>query len=315
MIKFSILIPSYKANYLSEALNSCLQQTYQNFEVIVVDDASPENLGVIVKPFLSDKRVRYYRNKENCGAKDVVDNWNICLEYCSGDYLICMGDDDRLLPCCLDEYAKLIEKFPGIGLLHGWTELIDENGDFLLMQQPRPLFEGPMSVCWNRWNGRGLQYIGDWCFNVKLLRQDGGFYKLPLAWGSDDISAVRAASHNGVANTQKLCFQYRQNRYTISKSGNFDLKMDSIMQEMKWYKSFLSSYIPKEDIEMKFKQNIINEIDQVYRVKFKQLLISDMSTSPFRIFHWLNKRKLYNLSIPRILYACRAGLEKKFHGK
>lgn len=57
----------------------------------------------------------------------MVDNWNICLGYATGDYAICMGDDDKFLPNCLEEYVRLIAKYPGIGLLHGWTEIIDEN--------------------------------------------------------------------------------------------------------------------------------------------------------------------------------------------
>ena len=106
-MKFSVTIPAYKAKFLKEAIESVLSQTYEKFELIIVDDNSPENLKAIVDEF-SDSRIRYYRNPQNCGAVNVVDNWNICLSYCTGEYVICMGDDDRLLPNCLYEYLKLI---------------------------------------------------------------------------------------------------------------------------------------------------------------------------------------------------------------
>ena len=98
---FSITIPAYKTRFLDEAIHSVIAQTYQDWQLVIVDDCSPEDLKSIVEPYLADSRVEYYRNEKNCGAVDVVDNWNICLSHCTGDYVICMGDDDRLLPCCL----------------------------------------------------------------------------------------------------------------------------------------------------------------------------------------------------------------------
>ena len=116
MMNFSIIIPAFKKTFLDEAIQSVCTQTYQDWELIIVDDCSPENLYAIVEPYLKDQRIRYYRNEKNCGAVDVVDNWNICFSYCKGDYVICMGDDDRLLPCCLAEYKTLIEKYPGLNV-------------------------------------------------------------------------------------------------------------------------------------------------------------------------------------------------------
>ena len=109
MIKFSVTIPAYKDKYLKEAIDSVLAQTYSNLEVIIVNDASPNNLDIIIAQY-SDPRIRYYKNDKNCGAKDVVDNWNICLSYATGEYLICMGDDDRLRVNCLEEYKLLYNK-------------------------------------------------------------------------------------------------------------------------------------------------------------------------------------------------------------
>ena len=87
---FSITIPAYKARFLDEAIKSVISQTYQDWQLVIVDDCSPEDLKGIVEPYLADSRVEYYRNEKNCGAVDVVDNWNICLSHCTGDYVICM---------------------------------------------------------------------------------------------------------------------------------------------------------------------------------------------------------------------------------
>lgn len=313
-MRFSVTIPSYKQKYLSEAIESVLSQSYTDFELIIVDDHSPEDLYQVISKY-NDKRIKYYRNDKNCGAIDVVDNWNICLSKCTGEYIICMGDDDRLLPCCLEEYDKLITKYPELGVYHAWTELIDEDSNFKTLQHPRPEYECCLSLIWNRWNGRYRQYIGDFCFDTAKLKSDGGFYKLDYAWGSDDITAVRAARYGGIASTQKLCFQYRENRYTISSTGNIDIKMDSILEERIWYYDFLRNYSVNSDIEEKYLKCLNEEIEQNYKVKFKNTMIGELRSHPMHFFHFLKIKKKYGLSTMRILMALKDSIEVRFHGR
>ena len=127
-MKYSITIPTYKATFLKECIESALAQTYSNFELVIVNDASPEDIDVIVKAF-NDPRIRYYKNEKNCGALNVVDNWNKCLEYAKGEFTICMGDDDMLYPNCLEEYNKLIACYPQLDIYHGRTVLINEKSE------------------------------------------------------------------------------------------------------------------------------------------------------------------------------------------
>lgn len=291
---FSITIPAYKSAFLSEAIESCLAQTYMDFELIIVDDASPEDIKGVVNLF-DDQRIRYYRNDRNCGAVDVVDNWNICLSYAKGEYVICMGDDDRLLPCCLEEYARMIEEHPGIGLLHGWTEIIDEHSQVTMVTAPRPLWESAYSLAWNRWDNRKHQFIGDWCFSVEWLRKQGGFYKLPLAWGSDDISAIIGAMKNGVVNSQCLCFQYRVNSLTISNIGNIGIKMEAIRREYEWYKQFLSKQ-PTEQYDCIYYGMLLSCIHHHYDKKYEQTITRDLYKSIFQLFHWCRLRKVFGYS-------------------
>ena len=179
-MKFSITIPAYKQKYLYEAIESCLAQTYKDFELIIVDDASPEDLKSVVDRF-QDSRIRYYRNDKNCGALHVVDNWNICLGYAQGDYVICMGDDDRLLPNSLEEYSRLIEKYPDLDIYHGMTEIIDEKSRVTNMQEARPEREGIYSMLIGRLRNCRMQYIGDWLFKRSALQQINGYVKMPMA--------------------------------------------------------------------------------------------------------------------------------------
>ena len=84
-IKFSVTVPTYKAQFLAECIDSIWAQTYKNFELIIVNDASPQDLDRMGSKD-DDPRIRYYKNKVGFGAEHVVGNWNKCLEYATGDY-------------------------------------------------------------------------------------------------------------------------------------------------------------------------------------------------------------------------------------
>lgn len=300
-IFFSITIPAYKIKYLNEAIDSCLRQTYGNFELVIVDDASPEDLKSVVDKY-QDNRIRYYRNKKNCGAIEVVDNWNICLSYAKGDYVICMGDDDKLLPNCLEEYSKLIEKYPSIGLLHGWTEIINESSEVIILTTHRCEYESVMSLAWHRSHAYDLQFIGDFCFNTEWLRTHGGFYKLPLAWGSDDISALIGAAKNGVANTQNVVFQYRINSLTISSTGNVKEKINAIKKGFEWKQNFLIK--PCDDVyDELYRKQLLNE-QHIWLEKMQRVTITnDLKLCRFRILSWIINRNKYCISLKMLFYA------------
>ncbi len=311
-MKISVTIPAYKKTYLQECIESILVQTYTDFEVIIVNDASPEDLESVVTQF-SDSRIRYYHNEKNCGAVDVVDNWNICLRYAKSDYVICMGDDDRLLPTCLEEYAKLIEAYPGRGVYHAWTQIIDEHSQVVRMQEARPVTESVYSMMWERWNGR-YQYIGDFLYDRELLVQNGGFYKLPLAWASDDISAYMAAASTGIVNMQVPGFQYRVNSQTISKTGNIDIKLDAINQEEQWYKDFLKTEPDCSDVVVHtFWRMVIGYLSKAMMKKRIFTISTDMANNGLsRIFHYIHHRKDYSLTTKMLGYALIDAIKQRY---
>lgn len=309
--KFSIAIPAYKRNYLKEAIDSCLEQTYKNFELIIVNDASPEDLGSIVSLY-DDNRIKYYINEKNCGAVNVVDNWNKCLEYATGDYIICMGDDDRLLPCCLEEYDKLIKQYPKLGVYHAWTEIINEKSLFKSITQHRCEYESVYSLIWHRWDNRKHQYIGDFLFCVESLRDVGGFYKLPMAWGSDDITAVICAAKNGIANTSKIAFQYRENNNTISNSGNYRIKLDAIVSEREWYREFLRDK-PSDELDTRYWLSINSMYKDHFKSKLKTYIVMDLR-SRFPLFGiaycWRNRNR-WSLTFKDMLFVFIKSFKKR----
>lgn len=293
---FSVTIPAYKKKYLAEAIDSVLKQSFGDFELIIVDDNSPEDLKSVVNRY-SDKRIHYYRNEKNCGAINVVDNWNICLKYCSGDYVICMGDDDCLLPCCLNEYAKLINKYPSLNVYHAWTQIIDENGKLTKILEPGPEFESFYALTFYRWTKR-RQFIGDFCYRRVHLLTNNGYYKLPLAWMSDDITAARAALEGGVANTTVPCFEYRISNITISNSTNMtEAKLNSSIIGHQWYKNILL-HVDTETLSASDKwyySSLLSVVDSVCERRMMGEIINEVQSNPVRIFKWLLRCSKFGL--------------------
>lgn len=299
-MRFSITIPAYKRTFLAECIESILNQNYSEFELIIVDDDSPEDLDSIVSQY-NDDRIHYYKNKNNCGALHVVDNWNKCLEYAIGDYVICMGDDDKLLPGCLEEYDKLIKKYPNLNIYHGWTEIINEESIITNITAPRPEYESVFSLIYNRWFQRE-QYIGDFLFQRSALINEGGFYDLPYAWCSDDITAVRAAYPNGIANTQVPVFQYRVNSQTISRGGDEEKKYEALISAREWFDSFLKNDVGKDDLSEKYRMLSISKMDTYFQLRYKDTIYKDIQKHSIPgCFKWFRKRNQYNISILSII--------------
>jgi glycosyltransferase involved in cell wall biosynthesis len=97
--KFSIVIPVYnRREYLRQAIASCLKQTAREFEIIVSDDCSSEDLRLVTASF-GDSRVKYYRSGSRLGA---ARNHQHAVSLSSGVYVIALHSDDLLLPECLE---------------------------------------------------------------------------------------------------------------------------------------------------------------------------------------------------------------------
>lgn len=299
---FSIAIPAYKASFLSECIQSILLQTYPFYELIIVDDNSPENLDIIVKSY-NDRRIRYYKNEKNCGALNVVDNWNICLSYAAGDFFVLMGDDDKLEPTFLEEFSHLIDNYPDLDIFHCRSCIINSESEPQWYTPSWPEYETVYENIWHRMKEYRHQFISDFVYRTESLRSNGGFYKLPLAWASDDISAFIAMDKKGIAHTQKPLFLYRESPITITSSSSESYKLDAINQEYAWYKRFLETHIPKNNSDKIYFQSIATYKEKYFQKKRIFTLSQSFTKSKLKLFFFLKYRRKYSLSISEIIYA------------
>lgn len=300
MVLFSILIPAYKTTFLHECLRSIIGQSYPAYEIIVVDDCSPNDIKAVVDEMASDK-IKYLRNERNCGAVDVVDNWNRCLDYATGNFCICIGDDDEFPANALEEYAKKIAKYPAVDVFHAKTVLIDEKGEKKFIVNTRAEYESCIAFIRHRIDG-DLQFVGDFCYRTEKLKAKGGFVKFPLAWGSDDVTAYMMAKEGGVVNLEAPSFYYRVNEFSISSTGNLEIKIKAIEQQRKWLRDFVSSLSCSELHDKLTQQYVLNHLDANLDYKISGLISDDVRANKMRILYWLKNKSQYRINKNTLIY-------------
>jgi glycosyltransferase involved in cell wall biosynthesis len=128
--KVSIGLPVRNGeDYLSSALDSLLNQTFQDFELIISDNGSTDQTCEICKQYAArDKRIRYYRSDENHGA---AWNFNRVFELSHGEYFKWAAHDDLLAPTFLEGCVKVLDSDPSIVIAHTYSNIIDDTGDLV----------------------------------------------------------------------------------------------------------------------------------------------------------------------------------------
>lgn len=122
----SIIMPSYNtAKFISETIQSVLEQTYTNWELIIVDDCSTDNTDEVVSLFLSDARIHYLKNEKNSGA---ALSRNRALREAKGRWIAFLDSDDLWLPEKLEKQIKFMED-NGYAFSYTDYRVIDGNGD------------------------------------------------------------------------------------------------------------------------------------------------------------------------------------------
>ena len=128
--RVSIGMPVFNGeSYLEETLESILIQTFQDFELIISDNASTDKTKDICQAYaVQDSRIQYYCNEQNLGA---AKNYNQVFALSSGEYFKWVAHDDPCAPRCLETCVNILDREPEIIMCYPKTILIDEHGDII----------------------------------------------------------------------------------------------------------------------------------------------------------------------------------------
>ena len=144
----SIIMPSYNtANYIAASIQSVLDQTYQNWELLLVDDCSTDDTDAVVAPFLTDARIRYLKNERNSGA---AISRNRALREAKGRWIAFLDSDDLWYPTKLEAQLKFMQSH-GYHFSYTSYEEINEAGTRtgVLVSGPKRITKtGMYNFCW-----------------------------------------------------------------------------------------------------------------------------------------------------------------------
>lgn len=127
----SVIVPSYNhSRYISECLQSILDQDYPNFELIIVDDASTDNSQEIISGFAGqDSRIAFVANEKNLGLTRTLNK--ALKHFAKGEYIIEIASDDIFCPDRIKSQVDFMEQHPEFGFAYSRAYQIDKNSKII----------------------------------------------------------------------------------------------------------------------------------------------------------------------------------------
>lgn len=287
----SVIMSTYKEDerLLRESIESILNQTYRDFEYIIILDYPDNDVhkSVIEEYALKDDRIHFYINEKNMG---LTDSLNRGLSLCHGEYIARMDADDISLPDRLERQMKYLEK-NHYDLIGGITEMINENGSLLYSIKSVPT--DPKKI------NKALRYSQciahpTWLGKKEVFEKNAGYRHMPLC---EDYDFTLRAVLNGfvISNLNEPVLKYRMTSNSISRSNLFEQYL-------------YMSYITNE-----YKNNRIASVDKAYA--YVQQHLNEKDSNKYLKANVIFNRMLQEMSDKQILSFIKDGFCLLFSSK
>jgi len=189
--------------YVRDTINSVLNQSYRDWELIVTDDVSTDNIDEVVEEYVKkDARIRYGRNKRNLGLPG---NLNSCFPMASGEYVARIDQDDVWTDAGkLEKQVKFLDAHPDCVLIGTGFRIVDEKGahirDVISFTDDQSIRKIILS-----YNPFGHSTV---VFRKKPVIDLGG-YNSNIRYGEDYDLWLRLGQRGTFANIPEICMQYQ----------------------------------------------------------------------------------------------------------
>lgn len=243
--RLAIVIPAYKATFLAAALDSIAAQTCQDFTLYIGDDCSPNNLGEIVDRYRDEINLVYRRFDTNMGGKDLVAQWERCIDMSQGEEWIWLfSDDDVMEKNCVEEFYKTVKENPEAGLVHFNINRLDDDTHEVT---PLPVFPKHCSSKMyldEKLKGHLVSFVVEFVVHRDIFFDCGRFQNFDMAWGSDFITWVKLSdAAGGIVTCDHAKVLWRKSNENISPDKSNPVlvrKIHSLIANAKWILDFTS---------------------------------------------------------------------------
>jgi glycosyltransferase involved in cell wall biosynthesis len=199
--ELSIIMPVYNSvKYVAEAVNSLLSQSFTNFELIIVNDASTDGSADVLTNF-NDGRIKLFNNHQNRG---IVYSRNRGLAEARGKFIAQFDSDDIAMPDKFEKQIDFLKKNPGFGMVGSWVRMIDGEGK--LMKEKWRLPAKPELI------PAIMLFRNYFVQSTVVARVDAipeGGYKAAFDVGEDYVMWIEIAKKHKVWNLPEYLINYR----------------------------------------------------------------------------------------------------------
>lgn len=318
-VKVSVIIPSYNhSQFIEKTINSVLNQTFDDFEIIVVDDSSTDNSTDKIDSIKDNRLKKFYLN-ENVGTVIAL---NFGLSKATGEYIATLGSDDIWEKDKLEKQVKILENNQNLGACFSWANIIDEFDQLL---HTCNTINCDMFIQKNRTQGQWLRYFYEnancLCHSSALLRKkvydEIGNYNLAYRQLHDFEYWIKLVNKYEIFIVEEPLVKYRRvEKNNNSVSGATLENTIRVFNETYniWFDYFFS-YINEKLFLDAFKDKLKNKVNLSYEqlvcemfFVLKELNIGGVQCNALalrflteklnndRIFGCLKKRYNFNLS-------------------
>lgn len=214
MPKVSVVMPAYNAEkYIQEAIDSILNQTFTDFEFIIIDDGSTDRTVDIIKSY-TDPRIRFYQNEQNMGVASTL---NRGLDLSTGEYIARMDSDDISLPERFDKQVAYMDTNPGVAVVGAGIQLFGaKHGKRLFSPDYERLKVDLLFGCCF---AHPAVMMRSACFGNEKVQYDENFNKM-----EDFDLWVRTAEIYEMASLQDVLLKYRIHPNQVTQAPSAENK-------------------------------------------------------------------------------------------
>jgi glycosyltransferase involved in cell wall biosynthesis len=229
MKKVSVIIPTYNmGNFILKSINSLLNQTYKNIEIIIIDDGSTDNTYKIIKQ-IKKKNIKYIRqnNKKNSAAR------NTGIKNAKGEYIIFLDADDDLPLKSIEYRVKFLENNKNVDCVYGKTAYINKNNKIRCIKQSKQNIK-PLDF----FTAGKVPFIPMTLMYRKKIFKKIGLFDETIFRSQDADFCYRCIINLNINGINKIVYNYHKYSHTFKKRIYFNFlqfkgKIKSINKNIK----------------------------------------------------------------------------------
>ncbi len=240
----SVIMSNYNTpeEYLHNAIESILSQTYSDFEFIIVDDCSTDNSLEIIKSY-KDSRISIIKNEVNMG---ITKSLNRALAVSKGEFVARMDADDICLPERFEKQVEYLKQNPDVIVCGTWVELFGDGADVYNEKYSCKILPEKETLQINLLFGNHTNIIHPTAmFNHRLLKENNITYNENYIYAQDYRMWVDCSQKGELANIPEILFKYRIHNKAVS-SDKKDVQNECAKNIMAEQLSWLGLELPED---------------------------------------------------------------------